>query len=85
MKRGCLLSYLSYELPVLKVHGCVSDHLSMINTLKQRRLRHLTACIDSLQGGYWMYLGFSAADLESDKSYLGLVAGATYLAYTLTY
>ena len=78
------------ELPVLKVHGCVSDHLSMIDTLKQRKLgrsRHLTACIDCLQSGYWMYLGFSAADLESDKSYLGLVAGAarsagaTYLAY----
>ena len=77
-------------LPVLKIHGCVSDHRSMIDTLKQRqrgRSQHLQACLDILQSGYWVYLGFSAADLETDPNYLGLVAGATnsagatYVAY----
>ena len=62
----------------------------MIDTLKQRKLgrsRNLQKCLDVLQSGYWVYLGFSAADLETDKSYLGLVAGparsagATYVSY----
>lgn len=77
-------------LPILKIHGCVSDHRSMIDTLKQRkrgRSQHLQECLDALQSGYWLYLGFSAADLETDTDYLGLVAGAsksagaTYVAY----
>ena len=77
-------------LPILKIHGCVSNHRSMIDTLKQRkrgRSRHLRECLDALRPGYWIYLGFSAADLETDPSYLGLVAGAaassgaTYVAY----
>jgi hypothetical protein len=66
-------------LPVLKIHGSVTDPKSMIDTLKQRKLgrsRNLQQCLDVLQSGYWVYLGFSAADLETDKSYLGLVAGA---------
>lgn len=77
-------------LPVLKIHGSVSDHRSMIDTLKQRkrgRSAHLRECLDALQPGYWLYLGFSAADLETEPDYLGLVsgaersAGATYVAY----
>ncbi len=77
-------------LPVLKIHGCVCDHRSMIDTLKQRkrgRSAHLRGCLDALQPGHWLYLGFSAADLEADPDYLGLVAGAaasagaTYVAY----
>lgn len=77
-------------LPILKIHGCVSDHRSMIDTLKQRkrgRSQHLQECLDALQLGYWVYLGFSAADLETDPNYLGLVAGAarsagaTYVTY----
>lgn len=77
-------------LPVIKIHGCVSEHLSMIDTLKQRkrgRARHLEECLDALQSGYWLYLGFSADDLESNHNYLGLragavrSAGATYVAY----
>ena len=77
-------------LPVLKIHGSVTDHLSMIDTLKQRkrgRSQRLEACLNALQSHYWLYIGFSAADLETDKSYLGLVAGAarsagaTYVAY----
>ena len=68
------------SLPIIKIHGCVSDHRSMIDTLKQRkrgRSQHLQECLEALQSGYWCYLGFSAADLETDKGYLGLVAGAT--------
>jgi hypothetical protein len=77
-------------LPVLKIHGSVTDHRSMIDTLKQRKLgrsRKLQECMDALQSSYWVYLGFSAADLETDQNYLGLVAGAarsagaTYVAY----
>ena len=77
-------------LPILKIHGCVSDHRSMIDTLKQRkrgRSQHLQACLEVLQPDYWLYLGFSAADLETDPGYLGLVAGAagsagaTYVAF----
>jgi hypothetical protein len=77
-------------LPVIKIHGSVSDHLSMVDTLKQRkqgRSQRLQGCLDALQSGYWLYLGFSADDLESDSRYLGLVAGArdsvgaTYVAY----
>lgn len=30
-------------LPVIKIHGCVSDHKSMIDTLKQRRLSRSNA------------------------------------------
>jgi hypothetical protein len=77
-------------LPIVKIHGSVSDHLSMVDTLKQRkqgRSQQLQGCLDALQSGYWLYLGFSADDLESDSRYLGLVAGArdsagaTYVAY----
>lgn len=66
-------------LPILKIHGCVSNHLSMIDTLKQRRRGrsiYLQGCLDLLQPHYWLYLGFSAADLETDKNYLGFVEGA---------
>ncbi|MEO6915144.1 MAG: SIR2 family protein [Chitinophagaceae bacterium] len=78
--------------PVLKIHGSVTDHLSMIDTLKQRkqgRSRQLQICLDRLHTSYWIYLGFSAEDLETDPGYLGLLngatygSGATYLAYPL--
>jgi hypothetical protein len=76
-------------LQVIKIHGSVSAHLSMIDTLKQRkrgRSRYLQACLNTLQTNYWLFLGFSAADLEGDAQYLGLISGAargigaTYLA-----
>lgn len=66
-------------LPIIKIHGCVSNHLSMVDTLKQRkkgRSQHLQYCLDFFQSYYWIYLGYSADDLEADKDYLGLVAGA---------
>jgi hypothetical protein len=76
-------------IPLIKIHGCASAHLSMIDTLKQRqrgRSRYLQGCLDALGPDYWLYLGFSAADLESDDNYLGLIdrakrsEGGTYLA-----
>ncbi len=76
-------------IPVIKIHGSVGDPLSMIDTLKQRRKgrsRAIEECLRQLNPGYWLYLGFSAADLETDQNYLGLVegasrsSGATYVA-----
>ena len=67
------------QLTVIKIHGCVSAHLSMIDTLKQRRCgrsEHLIRLLDDLREGHWIYLGFSAADLEGDTHYLGLIEGA---------
>ena len=77
-------------LPIIKIHGSVSNHLSMIDTLKQRkqgRSENLQKLLNKLNAAYWIYLGFSAADLETDKDYLGLIkatkthAGATFLRY----
>ena len=77
-------------LPVIKIHGSVADHLSMIDTLKQRkrgRSDALRNCLDSLGACHWLYAGFSAADLEADPLYLGLVQrakssnGGTYILF----
>jgi len=76
-------------LPIIKIHGSVCDPDSMIDTLKQRRLKRAPAlgkCLKFLHAAYWLYLGFSAADLEDNPNYLGLVegaatsAGATFVA-----
>ncbi|HEY1242837.1 MAG TPA: SIR2 family protein [Bryobacteraceae bacterium] len=77
-------------LPVIKIHGCVSEPLSMIDTLKQRRKRRSRAiedCLDQFASAYWLFVGFSAQDLETDRDYLGLVsraprgAGAMYVVF----
>src|SRR5262249_28183073 len=77
-------------LPVIKVHGSVSSPRSMIDTLKQRylsRSRDLQSCLDLLYPSFWLYLGFSAADLDDNRSYLGMIdgartsEGATFVAY----
>lgn len=77
-------------LPVIKIHGSVSDHLSMIDTLKQRRRGRSAAlqqCLEPLHAAHWIYAGFSAADLDGNPDYLGLrqgakrSAGATYIAF----
>jgi tetratricopeptide (TPR) repeat protein len=66
---------------VVKVHGCVREPLSMIDTLKQRLLgrnQALNRCLALLLERYhWLFLGFSASDLESDDGYLELIPGAT--------
>jgi len=67
-------------LQVLKVHGCVQDHRSLVDTLKQRLLgrnRELDECLSRLLTAHpWVFLGFSAADLETDDGYLRLIPGA---------
>jgi SIR2-like domain len=77
-------------LPVIKVHGSVSSAESMIDTWKQRRRgrsQRLIDCLAPLHDAFWIYAGFSAADLEDDENYLGLIAGAArgpgaiYIAY----
>jgi SIR2-like domain len=78
--RDRLVSGEKGPVPVIKIHGSVSDPLSMIDTLKQRRKgrsRAIEECLEQLGSGYWLYLGFSAADLETDPKYLGLVSGAS--------
>lgn len=78
------------DLLVLKVHGSVSEPSSLVDTLKQRRLGRsasLDRCMDALGEAYFVYLGFSAADLDGDRDYLRLIpnasrsAGATYLVW----
>jgi hypothetical protein len=69
----------SRELPVIKIHGCVSMASSMIDTLKQRRRGRsatLQSCLDSLTPADWIFVGFSAADLETDEDYLGFLSRA---------
>lgn len=69
----------SSPVPIIKVHGCVSSHTSMVDTLRQRvqgRSRALLACLDAFRASHWLYLGFSAADLEFDPDYLGLAPSA---------
>jgi len=65
-------------LPLVKIHGSVEDLSSMVDTLKQRRLGRnddLTKCLAALlQSHYWLYMGFSAGDLETDDDYLGIVS-----------
>lgn len=65
------------SLQVIKLHGCVRDHRSMVDTLKQRLLgrnAHLLKCVTSLLRSHlWLYTGFSCADLETDPDYLGLI------------
>ena len=79
-----------HSLQIIKLHGCVSDHLSMIDTLKQRKLGRsnlIKECLQPLFDKYWIYLGFSAADLDGNPKYLGLQEGAskslgsTYVSY----
>lgn len=66
--------------PVIKVHGSVEEPSSMIDTRKQRlrgREAALLAVLNPLlRRHYWVYLGFSAADLACDPDYLGLRAAA---------
>jgi tetratricopeptide (TPR) repeat protein len=67
-------------LPVIKIHGTVSEPRSMVDTLKQRLLGRGPA-LDAVLGRllrahYWLYAGFSAADLSHDPHYLGLIDAA---------
>jgi hypothetical protein len=78
-------------LPVLKVHGSVKDHSSMVDTLKQRLLKrnkNLDKCLEILLSKYfWLVTGFSARDLETDCNYLrflpcaGMSPGLIYVQW----
>ncbi|MEA2000381.1 MAG: SIR2 family protein [Actinomycetota bacterium] len=77
-------------LTILKVHGCVSEPPSLVDTLKQRRLGRAASvdrCIDALAEYYFAFVGFSASDLDGDPEYLDLVpnagqsVGATYVVW----
>lgn len=65
---------------ILKVHGCVSNANSLIDTLKQRLLgrnQYLNKSLDLLIARHpWLYAGFSAADLETDEDYLRILPSA---------
>lgn len=67
-------------LPVLKVHGCVSDVASVIDTMQQRLLGRdadLEKAIGLLvRRHYWVFSGFSADDLADDKDYLQIAPNA---------
>jgi hypothetical protein len=65
---------------VIKIHGSVADHTSLIDTLKQRRRGRnadLQAAISLLlERHVWVFAGFSAADLEDDETYLQFIPKA---------
>lgn len=79
----------SQELLILKVHGSVGAPSSLVDTLKQRlkgRNKDLNYCLTILlKRYYWLLVGFSAADLETDEEYLQFLPcaaespGLTYL------
>ena len=68
------------EIPIIKIHGSVHDVTSLVDTLKQRRRGRGPALNEALSlllsRHYWLYAGFSAADLEYDPDYLGLRGAA---------
>jgi tetratricopeptide (TPR) repeat protein len=84
----------SQGLLVLKVHGCVSKPSSLVDTLKQRlkgRNKDLNGCLAMLlKRYYWLIVGFSAIDLETDEGYMQFVPcaaespGLTYLQHPLS-
>lgn len=65
------------RLPILKVHGCVSNANSLVDTLKQRLLgrnESLNSTLELLIERHpWLYTGFSADDLETDDNYLRIL------------
>ena len=62
------------KLFVIKAHGSATDHLSIIDTLKQRLIGlgcEINQCMETLlRNNYWVYAGFSADDLSTSPGYL---------------
>jgi tetratricopeptide (TPR) repeat protein len=61
---------------LLKLHGSVDDHLTLVDTLAQR-MRGLppeicTCLRQLLRSHYWLFLGYSGRDLEGNPQYLCL-------------
>jgi NAD-dependent SIR2 family protein deacetylase len=74
-----LPSYLAESqsaVPIIKIHGSLADVGSLVDTLRQRvagRPPELNAALQTLlQRHPWMFLGFSGADFNYDRNYLGV-------------
>lgn len=67
-------------IPIIKIHGCCSAPASLIDTRKQRLKGRSQALHNSLSrllnDHYFIYCGFSGADLDHDPYYLGLRTAA---------
>lgn len=68
------------HLPVIKIHGTVEHPETMVDTERQRltqRPLELEAFLRSLYENYHLlFVGFSGADLDHDRRYLGLLDAA---------
>lgn len=75
-----LLWRTSQILPVIKIHGSIEDSASLVDTLRQRvmgRPASLNTGISSLLREFcWFFIGFSGADFDYDREYLGIRAAA---------
>ncbi len=64
---------------LLKLHGTADRPGTIIDTLAQRArgtpVEYLECIRRLLMFGYWLFLGYSGADLETQRDYLGLAAG----------
>ena len=63
-------------IPIIKIHGTATDPTSMVDTLKQR-LKGRSALLNNLlrhylERYYFLYAGFSGADLDFDPEYIGI-------------
>ncbi len=61
---------------LLKLHGSVEDHNTLVDTLAQRMIGFspaINSCIRYLlRNHYWLFLGYSGADLAAKSQYLCL-------------
>lgn len=67
---------------LLKLHGSVDDYLTLVDTLAQR-MRGFSPAICSclrqlLRSHYWLFMGYSGGDLESNSQYLCLRSEANH-------
>lgn len=63
-------------IPIIKIHGTATDPASMVDTLKQR-LKGRSQLLNNLlqhylERYYFLYTGFSGADLDFDPEYIGI-------------
>lgn len=61
---------------LIKLHGSVDDHLTLVDTLAQR-MRGLSPAINRclkqlLEKHHWLFMGYSGGDLEGNAAYLNL-------------
>ena len=72
----------SSEIPVIKIHGSCSSPESMVDTRKQRlkgRAKSLEQALASLLREHpFLFAGFSGADLDDNRNYLGLRDAAPF-------